>query len=90
MTDGLRIESAASVILRDTIVKHMATFMHVIRHDRAANAGVVAAYVDGLAGAVALTIAGGHGSREDVMLATMEKLREAINRDLVHLARARR
>jgi hypothetical protein len=48
---GLRIESAASVILRDTIKKHMQTFSHVVRSDRAASASVVAAYIDGGAGA---------------------------------------
>ena len=84
---GLRIESAASVTLRDTIIKHMQTFAHVIRRDRAANASVVAAYVDGLAGATALTIVGGHGSREDVVDAVIKSLRLAVERDLRHLVR---
>lgn len=84
---GLRIESAASVTARDMIQRHMQVFAHVIRTDRAANQSVVAAYVDGLAGAVALTITGGHGSRTDVIEAAITKLREAIDRDLRHLAR---
>lgn len=87
MNKGLRIESAASVILRDNIQKHMQIFAHVIRHDRSANASVVAAYVDGLAGATALTIAGGHGGRTDVIDAVIKSFREAIERDLKHLAR---
>jgi len=84
---GLRIESAASVILRDTIQQHMGVFAHVIRTDRAAGQSVAAAYIDGLAGAAALVIAGGHGSRADVIETTIKTLREAINRDLQHLAR---
>lgn len=84
---GLSIESAAGIVLRDTIIKHMHTFGHVIRRDRLSNAGVVAAYTDGLAGAVALTIAGGHGSRGEVVQATIDALLEAIDRDLRHLKR---
>jgi hypothetical protein len=90
MTDtrnGLRIESASSVIARDMIEKHIGTFAHVIRRDRAANQSVVAAYIDGLAAVVAITIAGGHGSRSEVIDATVAKLRENIDRDLKHLAR---
>lgn len=82
---GLRIESAASVTARDMIQNHMHTFAHVIRTDRAASQSTVAAYVDGLAGTVALTIAGGHGSRTDVIEATIKTLREAIDRDLRHV-----
>jgi hypothetical protein len=85
---GLRIESAASVILRDVIKKHMQTFAHVIRDDRAANASVVAVYVDGLAGALALTIAGGHASRDAAVELTLAKLRDSVERDLKHLRRS--
>jgi len=45
--NGMRLETAASVILRDAIVRHMEQFAYVIRRDRACNAAVVAAYVDG-------------------------------------------
>lgn len=83
---GLRIESAASVTARDMIQKHMSTFARAIRADRAASQSTVAAYIDGLAGATALTVAGGHGSRTDVIETTVAKLREAIDRDLRHLA----
>ena len=84
---GLRIESASSVILRDTITQHMNTFGHVIKYDRAAGQAVVAAYIDGLAGALALVISGGHASISDGIGATMTKLRDAIDRDLQMLAR---
>jgi hypothetical protein len=83
---GLRIETAASYVLRDFIRQHMAQYGIAIRRDRLANAGVVAAYIDALAGAIALTIAGGHGSRDEVMNALGPKITEAIDRDLAHLA----
>ncbi len=84
---GLRIESASSVVLRDTIKKHMELFAHVIKNDRVAGQAVVAAYIDGLAGAMALVVAGGHGGRTDVEDATLLKLRECFSRDLQMLAR---
>lgn len=87
MEDGLKIETAASVTLRDAIRQHMQSFYFVIRGNRASSQAVVAAYIDGLAGAVALTIASGHGSKEDIVNATVTKLREAVDRDLRHLER---
>lgn len=84
--NGLRIETAASVILRYQITQHMERFGVVIRRDRACNAAVVAAYVDGLAGATALTIAGGHGPRTEVIEAVIKSFRTAVDRDLSHLA----
>ena len=84
---GLRIESAASVILRDAIVKHMHVFGDTIRRDRAAGQSVTAAYIDGLAGAMALVVAGGHGSYNEVLDATVKTLREAMARDVQHLSR---
>lgn len=84
---GLRIESAASVVLRDTILRHMQIFGHVIQHDRATNKAVLAAYIDGMAGAIALTVGGGFGGSEDIINATVAKLREAVARDLHHLKR---
>lgn len=83
---GLRQETAAALTLRDAIKQHMRIFAHVIRADRKAGQDVVAAYVDGLAGAIALTIRGGHGNRDEVTAATEAKLREAITRDLAQLA----
>jgi hypothetical protein len=83
---GLRQESAAAITLRDTIAQHMHAFSHVIRDDREAGAAVVAAYIDGLAGAVALTVHGGHGSRDEVNVGVQLKLKDAVARDLAHLA----
>jgi hypothetical protein len=87
MHDGLKIEMAAAFTLRDLIRQHMQSFALTIRTDRVAGQNVVAAYVDGLAGAVALTIVSGHGSKDDVINATVTKLREAVDRDLRHLGR---
>jgi hypothetical protein len=87
MNDGLKIEHAAAVTLRDAISKHMASFAYTIRRGRHCGQSVVAAYVDGLAGAMALTIAGAHGSKEEIVNATLTKLREAVDRDLQHLGK---
>lgn len=82
---GLRIETASSITARGMIQQHLAAFALVIRRDRMANAATVAEYINGLAGVVALTIAGGHGSKDDVVNATVAKLREYVDRDLAHL-----
>ena len=82
MVDGLKIETAAAFTLRDAIRQHGSRFALTIRTDRTAGQAVVAAYIDGLAGAVALTIASGHGSKDDIVNATVTKLREAVDRDL--------
>ncbi len=82
---GLRIETAAGVTARDMISKHLAAFQFAIRTDRHAARATTAAYVDGLAGAAALAIQGRHGSRDEVVEATVKQLREAIDRDLQHL-----
>lgn len=84
---GLRIESAASITARDMIAKHIGQFQYAIRGDHAANRATVAAYLDGLAAVLALTIAGKHGSREEVIEANVKQLREAVDRDLKHLRR---
>jgi hypothetical protein len=87
MDDGLKIEAAASVILRDAISRHMAAFALAIRTNRRTGKDVIAAYIDGLAGAMALTIAGRHGSKDDVINATIAKLLESVDRDLRHLGK---
>lgn len=84
---GLRMETAASITARDMIRQHMGTFSLSIRTDRAASAATTAAYIDGLAGCIALTIAGGHGFREEIINAVVEKLRDCVTRDLSHLKR---
>jgi hypothetical protein len=86
---GLSLETGASVILRDFINQHMAQFAWVLQADMLASRAVVATYIDGLAGAAALAIQGGLGSREEVIALTEKTLREAIERDLQHLARGR-
>jgi hypothetical protein len=83
---GLRQESAAAITLRDTITRHMNAFAHVIQHDREAGRAVVAAYIDGLAGAMALTVRGGHASRDEVDAGVRLQLNNALTRDLAHLA----
>lgn len=85
MNDGLRIEAAASVTARDMITKHLAAFSHAIQRDRIASQATTAAYIDGLAGVVALVIAGGHGSKSEVVESTVKALCDAIERDLRHL-----
>lgn len=82
---GLRIETAAAVTARDMISHHLSAFALAIRTDRHAGQTTVAAYIDGLAGAASLVIAGGHGSKDEVINNTISKLRDAIERDLKHL-----
>lgn len=83
---GLRIESAAAITLRDTITRHMEVFAHVIAADRIAGQSTAAAYIDGLAGCLALVISR-NGDREGVTETAIKTLREAIERDLRHLGR---
>lgn len=87
MDDGLKIASAAGVMLRDAIRKHMQLCAMVIRVERCCGQDVVAAYIDGLAGTMALTIAGGHGSKDEIVNATLTRLREAVDRDLQYLGK---
>lgn len=82
---GLKIEVAASIVARDLITKHLQQFSYVIRKDRHTGREVVAAYVDGLAGAVALTVAGGQGSKDEIVMATINAFCNAVERDLKHL-----
>ena len=83
--DGLKIETAAGVMLRDAVRKHMTLFALTISANRHTGMDVVAVYVDGLAAAMALTIAGSHGSKDDVVFSVLTKLSEALDRDLQHL-----
>lgn len=82
---GLRIETASSVLARDMIAKHLGQFAPVMRRDRLAARSTVTEYTNGLAGAVALVIAGGHGSKEELIKATMAQFLEYLDRDLQHL-----
>jgi len=83
---GLRRETAADVLLRETLSRHMKVFAEVIRSDRKVGQAVAASYIDGLAGTIALTVRGGHGSAAEVTEAVIAKLREAITRDLAYAA----
>lgn len=82
---GLRIETAAAVVARNTIHNYMSHYALTIRRDRAAGQGATAAFIDGLSGAMALVVAGGHASRDEVLAATCKKLSDALNRDLAHM-----
>lgn len=82
---GLRIETAAGVLAVDMIANHIAQFQFVIRKDRHASGAAVAAYIEGLACVVALTIAGKHGSYWEVMSATEQRLREEVDKVLTKL-----
>lgn len=82
---GFSFESAASIVARDMITKHLKTFGHVIRNDRVAGQSTSAAYIDGLAGALAYIIAGGAGDKEEVLSTVIKTLRDAVDRDLRHL-----
>jgi site-specific recombinase XerC len=84
---GLRIESAASVIARDFITKHVNQFAHVLVADRAASQSTTRTYIDGLAAVVALAIAGRQGSRDEIVGLTLRLVREAIDRDLQVMGR---
>lgn len=79
---GLSIESAASVIMRDTVVKHMHTFAHAIKADHACAKSMHAVYVDALAGTIALMIAGGQAGRDELIAATATMLVNSLERDL--------
>lgn len=83
-TKPLRFEVAAKVILDDTFKRFFHTFSHYIRADRSAGQQCTASMIDGLAGTLSLVIAGGHGSKEEVLNSTIAKLRECVDRDLAH------
>lgn len=82
--DGMRIETASSVIARDFVMDFFAKFQFAIRSDRAAGQAVSAVFIDALSGATALVIAGGHASKEDAIYATVRAFKDALERDLKH------
>jgi len=85
MVDGLKIETAAGITLRDAIRQHMTSFALTISANRHTGQAVIAAYIDGLSGTMALAIAASHGSKEEIVNTTLTKLREALDRDLQYL-----
>ena len=82
---GLRLETAASVLVRTFVLDHMAKFFAILRNDRASGKAVHAEYVSALSGTIALMVSGGQGSKEDILAATYLKLREDVDKDLRHL-----
>jgi hypothetical protein len=82
---GLRLETAASVTIRDTMRDHLQTFTPVIIRDHAVGKSVHAEYLNGLAGVIALLVVGRHVGKEDVFNATVAKLREYVDRDLQYM-----
>jgi hypothetical protein len=75
----------ANEVARDWLKNYMASFAPMIRQERATSQAAAAAMVDALSGVVALTIRGWHGTKDEVVEATIKSLREAIDRDLRHL-----
>ena len=84
---GLRIETAASVTAQNMIRDHLGKFAPAIMRDHGVAKSVHAEYTSGLAGVIALLIASGQGSQEDVFNGTIEKLREYVARDLRFMGR---
>lgn len=82
MKDGLRIEAASSIVALDMMQKHIAAFHFAIRADRHAAQTTVAAYTEGLAAVMALVIAGRHGSRDEVVKLTTDRLAEEVDKVL--------
>jgi hypothetical protein len=87
MDDGLKIETAAGVMLRDAIRTHTATFALVIRASRHTGQDIIGAYISGLTAAMALAIVGGHASKEEIVNATLAKLRQVLDENLRYLGR---
>lgn len=73
------------VMTRDWLKNFMLAFAPVIRNERRTAQVASATMIDGLAGVVALAIAGRQGSKSEIVEATVIALREAIDRDLAHL-----
>ena len=70
---------------RDWIKNYMKSFAPSIRSERATSRVASALFIDGLAGVLALTIAGRQGSEQQIVDATIASLRDAVKRDLRHL-----
>jgi len=73
------------VIARDWLKNFMASFAHSIKTQRSTSIRASAAMIDGLAAVTALAIIGRHGSQDEIIESTIKRLRENIDRDLIHL-----
>lgn len=76
----------ARAMARDWLTNYVAAFATSIRRERSTAQTASAAMVDALASVAALAIAGGHGSKEEIVEATVTSLRNSIDRDLAHLS----
>jgi hypothetical protein len=70
---------------RDWVKGFMKSFAPSIRSEPATSEVTSALFIDGLAGVLALAIAGRQGSEQQIVDATIASLREAVKRDLRHL-----
>jgi hypothetical protein len=70
---------------RDWVKSFMKSFAPYIRSERATGKIVCALFIDALAGALALAIAGRQDSEQQIVNAAIIALREAVKRDLRHL-----
>lgn len=82
---GMNLETAASIVLRDTIHEYFSQFAFVIRGHRDVATSVISEFRNGMAGSIALAIAGGHASKDDILAAEFAKLKEYVERDLSRL-----
>ena len=67
---------------RDWMKNFLKSFGSHIRTERATSKVAAALFIDGLAGTLALTIAGRHDSEDEIVGAAIDSLRDAVKRDL--------
>jgi hypothetical protein len=75
----------ADTVGRDWLKIFMKSFAPYIRSERATSRVTSALFIDGLAGVLALTIAGRHDCERLVVESAIVALRDAVKRDLRHL-----
>jgi hypothetical protein len=75
----------AKTVGRDWVKEYMKSFAAQIRTERTTSQAASALFIDGLAGVLALAIAGRQDSEEQIVDAAIASLRDAVKRDLRHL-----
>jgi hypothetical protein len=75
----------ADTVGRDWLKSFMKSFAGSIWSERATSKVTSALFIDGLAGILALTIAGRQDSEQQIVDAAVASLRDAVKRDLRHL-----
>jgi hypothetical protein len=75
----------ADTVGRDWLRSFMKSFAKYVLAERATSRVASALFIDGLAGILALAIAGRHDSEEQIMDAAITALEHAVARDLRHL-----